>query len=77
MPTLLRKYGYRFHFYTAEPDEPPHVHVDGKGSKSKFWLADCSLVWQTGLNNREISKILDVVKEYKHEFMEAWNEYHG
>ena len=30
MPTVLRLDGYRFHFYSHEPNEPPHVHVDKK-----------------------------------------------
>ncbi|HEY9092474.1 MAG TPA: DUF4160 domain-containing protein [Parasphingorhabdus sp.] len=33
MPTVLRINGYRFYFYSHEPNEPPHIHVD-KGSSS-------------------------------------------
>jgi hypothetical protein len=28
MPTIFRLDGYRFYFYSHEPNEPPHVHVD-------------------------------------------------
>ena len=28
MPTVLRVRGFRFYFYSHEPNEPPHVHVD-------------------------------------------------
>ena len=28
MPTLLRLNGYRFYFFSHEPNEPPHVHID-------------------------------------------------
>ncbi|HKI37036.1 MAG TPA: DUF4160 domain-containing protein [Gemmataceae bacterium] len=28
MPTILRNGPYRFYFYSHEPNEPPHVHVD-------------------------------------------------
>ena len=38
MPTVLREEGYRFYFYSHEPNEPPHVHVDKGGSTAKFWL---------------------------------------
>ena len=78
MPTLLRKYGYRFHFFTAEPDnERPHIHVDGKGCLSKFWLDDGSLEWQTGFNARELAKVRSVVADHRDEFLKAWNEFHG
>ncbi|MGD1216152.1 MAG: DUF4160 domain-containing protein [Terriglobales bacterium] len=28
MPTVLRSGPYRFCFYSHEPNEPPHIHVD-------------------------------------------------
>jgi hypothetical protein len=28
MPTVLRLDGYRFYFYSHEPNEPPPVHID-------------------------------------------------
>ncbi|MEL6502967.1 MAG: DUF4160 domain-containing protein [Pseudomonadota bacterium] len=78
MPTLLRKYGYRFHFFTSKPEgERPHIHVDGKGCLSKFWLDDISLVWQRGFNDRELAKIQRVVIEYQEQFLEAWEKNHG
>ncbi|HBB93559.1 MAG TPA: hypothetical protein DC042_18005 [Bacteroidales bacterium] len=36
MPTVLRIGAYRFHFYSDEFNEPPHIHVetaDGKISR--------------------------------------------
>ncbi len=38
MPAIFRLDGYRFYFYSHEPDEPPHVHVD-KGGASHQGLA--------------------------------------
>ena len=38
MPTVHRKQGYRFYFYSHEPNEPPHVHVDKGGASLKAWL---------------------------------------
>lgn len=40
LPTILREYGYRFHFYSNEGKEPPHVHVTGKGGEMKVWIPD-------------------------------------
>jgi len=31
MPTILRVDGFRVYFYSHEPGEPPHVHVDRTG----------------------------------------------
>ena len=36
MPTVLRIAGYRFYFYSHEPNEPPHVHVDCAGASLRL-----------------------------------------
>jgi hypothetical protein len=36
MPTVLRDGPYRFYFYSHEPNEPPHVHVDRDDRSAKF-----------------------------------------
>ena len=33
MPTILRIKGYRIGFFSADGDEPPHVHVDKGNGK--------------------------------------------
>jgi Domain of unknown function (DUF4160) len=38
MPTVLRNGAYRFYFYSHEPNEPPHIHVDRDRLSAKFWL---------------------------------------
>ena len=38
MPVVLRVGPYRFYFYSHEPKEPPHVHVDREDRSAKFWL---------------------------------------
>ncbi|MGI0479290.1 DUF4160 domain-containing protein [Geminocystis sp. CENA526] len=37
IPTVLRYKGYRF--YSHEPNEPPHIHVDKDNLSAKFWLS--------------------------------------
>ncbi|MBP0018054.1 MAG: DUF4160 domain-containing protein [Cyanobacteria bacterium SBLK] len=34
---------YRFYFYSHEPNEPPHIHIDRDCSSAKFWLDAVSL----------------------------------
>jgi Domain of unknown function (DUF4160) len=43
MPTVLRNRGYRFYFYSHEPNEPPHIHVDRDRLSAKFWIQPVAL----------------------------------
>ena len=38
MPTVVRLGPYRLFFYSADRDEPPHIHVEREGSGAKFWI---------------------------------------
>lgn len=38
MPTILRLGPYRFHFYSDELKEPPHIHVETPEGECKFCL---------------------------------------
>ncbi len=35
MPTILRTGPYRLYFYSHEPNEPPHIHVDRDDQSAK------------------------------------------
>ena len=35
-PTVLREGPYRFYFYSHEPNEAPHVHVDRDDQSAKL-----------------------------------------
>ena len=43
MPTVLRQGPYRFYFFSHEPGEPPHVHVDRGDLSIKVWLNPVTL----------------------------------
>jgi hypothetical protein len=75
MPTVLRKYGFRFHFYSGDRHEPPHIHVDGYGGEAKVWLTDIRLAEAGGFSQRDLARILDVVEEHRQEMLEAWHDY--
>ena len=34
---------YRIYFYSHQPNEPPHVHVDRDDLSAKFWLDPVAL----------------------------------
>ena len=57
MPTVLRTGPYRFYFYSHEPNEPPHVHVDRDDLSAKFWLEPVSLARNLGFNARELRRL--------------------
>jgi hypothetical protein len=54
MPTILRWEGFRFYFYSHEPNEPPHVHVDRDGASVKFWLNPVELARNHGFPARDL-----------------------
>ncbi|XUY26953.1 DUF4160 domain-containing protein [Agrobacterium sp. rho-8.1] len=65
MPTVLRKYGFRFHFYSGDGHEPPHIHVDGADGEAKVWLANVELAQSKGFNQRDIARIIETVQEHR------------
>ncbi len=73
MPTILRTGGHRFYFYSHEPNEPPHVHVDRDGASAKFWLHDGSVAYNAGFAARDLSALRRLVLERRASFLEAWN----
>ena len=77
MPTVLRSGAYRFYFYSHEPNEPPHIHVDREELSAKFWLDPVQLARNFGFRARELRTIQSIVTEHRDEFLEAWNEFFG
>jgi len=77
MPTVLRINGYRFYFYSHEPNEPPHVHVDKGGASLKAWLKPVTLAKNIGFRAHEINAILKMVSDNREALLEAWHEYFG
>ncbi len=77
MPTILRLDGFRFYFYSHEPNEPPHVHVDKAGCSAKVWLEPVALATNAGFSAAEIGTLLKIVRARRFEFMEAWHGFFG
>jgi len=77
VPTILRKNGFRFFFYSREPDEPAHVHVVGRGGAAKVWLGDLRFSRSYGLKPRDQRDILEIAFENKELFLNEWRKYHG
>ena len=77
MPTVLREGPYRFYFYSHEPNEPPHVHVDRDDLSAKFWLTPVSLARNLGFSAVELRRLQSMVEEHKAELLEAWHGHFG
>lgn len=77
MPTVLRLDGFRFYFYSHEPNEPPHVHVDHGGATAKVWLYDAAIARNVGFSAKELGKIQRMVREHRDSLQEAWNAFFG
>ena len=77
MPTALRVGPYRFYFFSHEPNEPPHVHVDRDKATAKIWLERLELARSRGFRPKEINVILNAVAEHREHLLEAWHDHFG
>ena len=77
MPTVLRVGAFRFYFYSHEPNEPPHVHVDRGEATIKIWLEPVEVAKSRGFRAHEIGGIAAIVDEHRPQLLEAWHEHFG
>jgi hypothetical protein len=77
MPTVLKSGPYRFYFYSHEPNEPPHVHVDRDDLSAKFWLDSVELARNFGFSAHEVNTVQSLVATNQKDLLEAWNGYFG
>ena len=77
MPEILRIGAYRFYFYSHEPNEPPHIHIDRDNLTAKFWLQPVSLAQNIGFPAKELRKLQSMTIENQTQLLEAWYEYFG
>ena len=77
MPTVLRIGAFRFYFFSHEPNEPSHVHVDKGSATIKVWLETVEVAKSRGFRAHEIGGIVAMVEQHRTELLEAWHEYFG
>jgi Domain of unknown function (DUF4160) len=75
--TILRIGPYRFYFYSHEPNEPPHIHIDRDTSSAKFWLELVNLASNIDFSAKELRKLQSIVQENQKNLLEAWYGYFG
>ena len=77
MPTVLRSGPYRLYFYSHEPNEPPHVHIDRDDQSCKFWLEPVALARNLGFSAKKLRDMERLVIDNQQRLLEAWHEYFG
>ena len=77
MPTVLRIVVFRFHFYSDEYNEPPHIHVATPDGDCKYQLDPVRLAKSMNIKPHTIREIAKLVYENEDYLKEKYNEYHS
>jgi hypothetical protein len=75
MPTVCQVGPYSFIFFSSDKGEPTHIHVRRDRQLVKFWLQPVSLARNRGFKDYELNDILQLVKTYEQQLLEAWHDY--
>ncbi len=75
MPTVLRFGSYRLYFYSHEPYEPPHVHIDRDEQTCKFWLEPVALARNLGFSAKELRYVERLIIRNQQRLLETWHAY--
>ena len=75
MPAVASIGPYKLFFYSAEGNEPPHIHVRRDRSTAKFWMDPVRLAKSRRFNDHELRSVQKLVEENQERILEAWNEY--
>ncbi len=77
MPTVLRVGSYRFFFYSADGQEPPHVHIARDRATAKFWLEPVAFASASGFRARELLDIQSLIVDHYQLLSKSWHDYFG
>lgn len=74
-PTVFRRSGFRFHFFSRE--EPRvHIHVQGQTGEAKFWIEpQIELAQNYGLPDKELNLIRKLIEEHEDDIRKAWHRH--
>lgn len=74
-PTVLKKKGYRFFFFSRE-EERPHIHVVSGDGESKFWMEPRIEIAKNYYHSaKQLKEIEQVIREHQHDIISAWNRH--
>lgn len=76
-PTVLRRDGFRFYFFSRE-EARMHVHVHHGDGEAKFWLEPrLELAENHGLSRQRLARAQRLVEENQDEIRRAWKDHFG
>ncbi len=71
-PTIFRKNGYRFFFFSRE-ESRMHIHVCCADGEAKFWLKpQIELARNYGISRNRLKEIESIIEEHYEEIRKAW-----
>lgn len=74
-PTVFRKKGYRFFFFSRE-ELRMHVHVHCADGEAKYWLEpEVELAKNYRLSRQQLKQIERTIEENYNELTKAWKKY--
>ncbi|MCC6847127.1 MAG: DUF4160 domain-containing protein [Deltaproteobacteria bacterium] len=74
-PTVLRRGGFRFYFFSRE-ETRMHVHVHHADGEAKFWLEPrLELAENHGLSPQRLARARRLVEENENEIRRAWKSH--
>jgi hypothetical protein len=74
---VLRIGKWRFHFYSNEGTEPPHIHARSNDGECKFWLVPVvGLAANRGLAPAALREAERLVFEHHDLFRKAFHDFH-
>ncbi len=74
MPVVLRVKGYKFGFYEADLDEPPHVHVSKQGKQAKCWLDPLKVARGGDFRPADLREIERIIEDNLNFLLDAWEK---
>jgi Domain of unknown function (DUF4160) len=76
-PTVLRKDGYRFFFFSRE--EPRmHVHVSASDGEAKWWLEPTiELAYNHRMSPKQLRETEAIIHEHLGDIVDAWKRHFG
>lgn len=78
MPTVLRIGRFRFHFFSDEGHEPPHIHVRTPDGECKFWLEPAIMLANNkGVSPHDLRRIEGLVFENQEILKQAYDDRHS
>lgn len=76
-PTLFKKKGYRFFFFSRE-ESRMHIHVVSENGEAKFWLEpQIELAKNYRFSRLELKEIESLIEEYSNDISDAWKNHFG